>query len=105
MTLNLDTNFIKSFSDILRNQNIDLLKTICYDYNWNYNELYDLFLKDDTILNNIEIESKQEVKIRNQWIYQNKTYYVEEESNNVYLDNIFQGKKFGDTLYSECEET
>ena len=105
MTLNLDNTFINSFSDILRNQNIQLLKTICHDYNWNYDDLYELFLKDDKNIEKIEIGYRKEVKIRNQWIYQNITYYVEEDSNNVYLDDIFQGKRFGDTLYPECEET
>ena len=105
MTLNLDDNFLTSFSNIIREQNIQLLRTICYDYNWDYDDLYESLFKNDNIFSNLDFDFKPEVKIRNQWIYKNITYYVEEDSNNVYLENIFQGKKFGEELFTECEET
>ena len=104
MTLNLDDNFLTSFSNIIREQNIQLLRTICYDYNWDYDDLYESLFKNDNIFSNLDFDFKPEVKIRNQWIYKNVTYYVEEDSNNVYLENIFQGKKFGEELLKSGKE-
>ena len=85
-----------SFSNIIREQNIQLLRTICYDYNWDYDDLYNSLLKNDNIFSNLILILKFRSKIRNQWIYKNVTYYVEEDSNNVYLNDVFQGKKFGE---------
>ena len=106
MNLNLDEAFLKHFSDKLCEQNIELLKQICKDYNWSYSDMYSRFIEDkeDFTLKDIDFND-QNIIIRNQWNYNNNIYYVEEETNNVYLNGEFQGKRYDNQLYTECEET
>ena len=106
MSLNLDEDFLKHISNKLHHQNTELLREICKDYNWNFREMYVRFIKDkETITaDDFDLDEKN-IIIRNQWIYNENVYYVEEETNNVYLNGEFQGKRYGNELFTECEET
>lgn len=106
MSLNLDENFLKHISDKLYQQNAELLKEICKDYNWNFDEMHTRFIKDKKVLTTDDFDlNEKNIVIRNQWIYNENVYYVEEDTNNVYLNGEFQGKRYGDELFTECEET
>lgn len=102
--MEIDSSFLEKFSTILQQQNSMLLKQICLDYNWNYDEMHKLFLEDNED-NNFEFTTTNTILIRNEWSHNGNSYYVEEGTNNVYLDGIFKGKKYEDELFSDCEET
>jgi len=101
--MNIDSDFIKSFSNILQEQNSLLLKRICDDYNWDFNEMYKLFIEENKF--DFSNDKYTNVCVRNQWMHNGNNYYVEEGTNNVYLDGVFKGKKYDDELFSDCEET
>ena len=101
--MDIDSGFLENFSTILQNQNVMLLKQICLDYKWDYDEMYKLFLDDqDFEINNT---TQSSIFIRNEWSHNGNLYHVEEGTNNVYLNGIFKGKKYDDELFSDCEET
>ena len=108
MSLKLPSTFVNQFNDILYKQNEFLLSEICNFKKWNYLELHSKFLKknefniDQSIFN----EESDNISVRTKWEYNDNTYLIESETNNVYdLSNIFLGKKIGDILDTSYEET
>ena len=105
MDIQLPLTTIKNFELVIIEQNKQLIKEICDWKGWNYNELVTEFLSDKLSFNIMEPNSSLESRVRNNWIFNNKSYLLESISDNVYtLDGLFIGKKYGDIIDIDAEE-
>lgn len=105
MSLKINIDFVNSFTNILHNQNKNLLKEICQDYGWDYDTMYANYLKD---FKDFEYDYNVDEflgKDLEDWDYSGKNYQVEKDTNNVYFNGKFVGKRFDNELYSDCSET
>ena len=112
MEIKIPISFVNQFEEIIYKQNDFLLKEICEFKKWDYPKLRTIFLNDKKInlRNNIKLSNETEINenisIRSEWIYQNTTYYLEKDTNNVFdLNNSFIGKNINGVLDIDYEET
>lgn len=127
MDLYFPESLLLNLNQIIKRQNEQLIKEICKWKGWDSKKLISEFLDDEVNFNLIDgdsnaltklknnitepnrmennISNNLEVRVRQNWVYNECKYLLETPSDNVYtLSGVFVGKKIDNFLDIDAEE-